>query len=699
MRRYTFILLSIFWFNTVFAAVANKDPRTEQLLNQSLVAVQLTPEPKHPEINRLITGILLNYHYQKPVLDDAFSSRVLDHYLNILDPTRSYFLASDIKQLETYRNRLDESLKQGDLSPAYEIFNLFQKRWQERYDYSLTQIKSAFDLKTDEVYAFDRDKKSPWITSVEAMNDLWRKRVKNDVLLLKLAKKKDEDIRDLLTKRYNMAKRHMVQSKSEDVFWRYMNAYTEAVEPHTNYLSPRSAEQFDIEMKLSFEGIGAVLQTEEVYTKVVRILPAGPADKTKQIFAEDKVVGVGQGDKGPMVDVVGWRLDDVVDLIRGPANSWVRLEVLPAKSAADGVSKVVTLKREKIKLEEQAAKSKIVQVKEPQRTYKIGVIELPKFYIDFPARAKGDVDYRSTTKDVKRLLEQLQRDKVDGVVVDLRNNGGGALIEAAQLTGLFIPEGPIVQERKAYGKIDIIGDDDGDISYKGPMLVLVNRLSASASEIFAAAIQDYGRGLIVGEPTFGKGTVQQIFDLNRMSSDQTHDLGQVKFTLAKFYRINGGSTQHKGVEPDIKLPSLLDPNDFGESTEETALPWDQIPATRYKSWGKVADLVPELNKRHEQRIKKDPDFQDWLADIADYQRQKQQKTVSLQEAKRIQERDENTARALARENARRKRHGLPAVASLEDLKPEEQTDAVLQESTHILADWISVQTKNAAHSS
>ncbi len=652
--------------------------------------VWLEPEKEHAHVSRLIAGFLAQYHYRKVPLNDVLSEEIFDSYIKLLDPSRSYLLQSDIESFEHYRYQLDDALKTGNLKSAYFMFNRLMMRWFERYDYALSLLDKEFTYDTEEFYRYDRTD-AAWPKTTKEVNDIWYKRVKNDALNLKLAGKEWTDIKDLLTKRYEAAKRYMSQSRSEDVFRRFMNAYSQSLEPHTNYLSPRNAEQFDIYMKLSFEGIGAVLQSEDVYTKVVRLMPAGPAEKSNQIKSGDKIIGVGEGKDGDIVDVIGWRLDDVVDLIRGPKNSIVRLQLLPAEMEADGKTKIVSLTREQIKIEEQAAKSKIETITLGDEIIKLGVIELPKFYIDFDARYRGEKNYRSTTRDVKKLLKEMMQEDIQGVLIDLRNNGGGALLEATQLTGLFIDEGPVVQERNAKGRVTVLYDDDPEVIYTGPLMVLVNRFSASASEIFAGAIQDYGRGIVVGENTFGKGTVQRLLDLNRLSDFSDKTLGQIKYTTSKFYRINGGSTQHRGVIPDIDLPSMIDHATFGESAEDNALPWDQITPTEFSDFPSLTELVPTLVAKHKQRVVKDSEYQYLLRDISDFEQKRNRKEISLNETARLTERKINDQKLLDRENQRRAAQGLALIKSLEEIESKEsdvQPDPILNESLNILADMV-----------
>jgi carboxyl-terminal processing protease len=481
----------------------------------------------------------------------------------------------------------------------------------------------------------------------------------------------------------------MNQSNSEDVFSYYMNAFATTLDPHTNYMSPRQAEVFDIEMKLSLEGIGAVLQNDDVYTKVVSVVPMGPADRSKQVNPEDKIVGVAQGD-GAFEDVIGWRLDDVVAKIKGKAGSVVRLEVLPKANAGDGKTKIVSITREKVKLEDQAAKSSIKTVEDQGRKLTIGVIDVPKFYVDFQARAMGDENYKSVARDVRDLITKLKAQKIDGIVLDLRNNGGGGLDEAAMMTGLFIDHGPVVQERDAVGSINLVDDDEPGVTWSGPLAVLVNGQSASASEIVAAALQDYGRAVIIGEPTFGKGTVQQMFDLNRLRDNNNETLGQIKYTLQKFYRITGQSTQHRGVLPDISLPTIYDQAEFGEGSLPNALPWDFVPQTKFTIAGHVQKWVPQLKSLHIKRVAKDTEYQYVLADVAEYNQRRKDKTISLNEQDRRVEREKSQVKELSRENARRVKKGLAPLKSLpeNELAADEVLDVRLNETANIVADMV-----------
>ncbi len=641
--------------------------------------------------DELIATILQRYHYRKFKLDDSLSNIIMNRYLKSLDNNKMYFYASDIADFDKYRYQLDNDIQDGDLHPAFKIFNVFKERLNNRIDYSEQLLKKGFDFNKKEDFRIDRTD-APWIKDTTEMNDLWRKKVKNDALNLMLAGKKWGDIDTLLTKRYENLRRALMQYSSEDVFQLFENSFTESLDPHTNYMSPSTSENFKIDMARSLEGIGAQLQTEDEYTKVAEVIPGGPAFKSKQIHQNDKIIGVAQGKTGAMVDVIGWRITDVVQLIRGPKGSIVRLQIIPASEGVNGQPKEVTLVRDKITLEEQSAKDKIINIKENGKEYKLGVITIPAFYSDFEAEQRGDKNYKSTTRDVQKLLDGLKKQNVQGIIIDLRNNGGGALEEAIKLTGLFIKDGPVVQIKSSDGSIRVEDDPDSAIDYSGPLAILVNRLSASASEIFSAAIKDYGRGLIIGQQTYGKGTVQNLIDLNRLMPNSSHKLGQVKLTIAKFYRINGESTQHLGVTPDIKLPSVIDPKVYGESVETSSLPWDQINTTAYTPFGSLKKYIPELIKMHDERIaNKDPEWNRYVDQVKEFKEEQDQKTVSLNLAERKKEKDELEQKEFEQENERRKEMGLKLLKKGEVPPAEEsKEDPELDEAGHILADYISL---------
>ncbi|MBC3435361.1 carboxy terminal-processing peptidase [Pseudomonas sp. BW16M2] len=647
-----------------------------------------------------IVELLKRHHYSKPPLDDARSVIIYDSYIKLLDPSRSYFTAADIAEFDKWKTQFDDFLKSGNLEPGFTIYKRYLDRVKQRLDYALGELNKGvdkIDFSVKEDLLVDR-KDAPWMKNQAELDDLWRKRVKDEVLRQKISGKELKQVQETLIKRYKNQLARLDQTRAEDIFQAYINTFAQSYDPHTNYLSPDNAENFDINMSLSLEGIGAVLQSDNDQVKIVRLVPAGPAAKTKQVAPADKIIGVAQGNK-EMVDVVGWRLDEVVKLIRGPKGSVVRLEVIPASNAPnDQTSKIVSITREAVKLEEQAAKKSVLKLKQDGRDYKLGIIEIPAFYLDFKAYRAGDPDYKSTTRDVKKLLTELQKEKVDGVVIDLRNNGGGSLQEATELTSLFIEKGPTVLVRNADGRVDVLEDENPGAFYKGPLALLVNRLSASASEIFAGAMQDYHRALIIGGQTFGKGTVQTIQPLNH---------GELKLTLAKFYRVSGQSTQHQGVLPDIAYPSIIDTKEIGESALPEAMPWDTIRPVVKPASDPFKPFLAQLKAQHEARSDKDAEFVYIRDRLALTQKLMNEKTVSLNEQQRRARHDEIEAKQLALENVRRKAKGEEPLKELkkededalpaepDDTKPED--DAYLSETGRILLDYLGLSTSVAKH--
>ncbi|MYN07936.1 carboxy terminal-processing peptidase [Pseudoduganella aquatica] len=592
--------------------------------------------------------VMTRYHYKATPLDDAMSEKIFDRYFKSLDGEKLFFVQADVDQFAPMRTKMDDAIMSENLTVPFAIYNLYQQRFNERIGYARELLKTKFDFSLDESYQIDREK-AEWPKTDAEVKDLWRKRVKNDWLRLKLAGKDDKAIRETLDKRYENYMSRSRKLNNEDVFQIFMNAYAMSIEPHTNYLGPRAAENFDIAMRLSLEGIGAQLQQRDDYTVVREVVPGSPAALSGKLKVGDRIVGVAQGESGSFTDVVGWRIDDVVQQIRGAKDSTVRLQILPADAGPDGKLAQLSLVRKKISMEEQSAKKSILEVRDGTAKRRVGVISLPTFYLDFEARRKGDKDYKSATRDVARLLAELKKEKVDNVLIDLRNNGGGSLTEAVELTGLFIDKGPVVQQRNAQGKVEVESDTNAGLAWDGPVGVLINRSSASASEIFAAAIQDYGRGLVIGEPSFGKGTVQQLVSLDRYSQADKPRYGELKMTVAQFFRINGGTTQLRGVVPDINLPSMSDPETFGESSYDNALPWVAIKPAIYIPAGELKEIVPLLDKKHEARVAKDKDFQYLAEDIALVKKQRKDNTISLNEAARRKERDQQEARAKLRE--------------------------------------------------
>ena len=655
---------------------------------------ELNPEKKHLRASELITHILTTYHYKKTELNDNLSDTILNNYLDNLDQNKAYFLKTDIIEFEKYRYKIDDAINNENLKPAFQIFKRYRQRLTEQINFALKTVKTDFNFDTDESYRFDR-REDDWSPDKTSLNEIWRKRVKNDVLNLKLTGKDKDEIVDTLTKRYNRILSSTLQLNSNDVFQTFINAYTTSVEPHTAYFSPRTSENFDISMRLSLEGIGAVLRAESDYTQVVKIITGGPADLSGQLDIDDRIVGVGQGDE-ELVDVIGWRLDDVVDLIRGPKGTIINLQILPKGIGPEGPYKTVTLTREKIKLEEQDASSKIIEL--PETSSRIGVIELPTFYIDFAAQAEGKRDYKSTSRDVRKLITSMNKDNIDGLIIDLRGNGGGSLSEALELTGLFIDRGPVVQTKDATGRVDINYDPEPGVIYAGPLAVLVDSNSASASEIFAGAIQDYRRGIIIGEPTFGKGTVQNVIDLNRFIKENDEDHGRLKTTIAQFFRVSGGSNQHKGVVPDIVFPTADDAEDKGERAYDNALPWDKVKPARYYPASAPIDSFLVAKAEHEKRIKNNKLFQLLLDDLYLKREASEKKEISLLETKRKEEREKLLIAKKDIQNAMRKEKGLPPLKENEldeEMNPINETeeeddpiDVLLNETAHILNDLI-----------
>jgi carboxyl-terminal processing protease len=653
----------------------------------------LTVGEKHSEISERVTQIIEELHYSRPRIDNSFSSAILDRYLDTLDGNRLYFLNSDISSFGRYRYELDERARSGELQPVFEIFNVFRARTQERVEYAIALLDKEPDFTLEEDYRFDRSK-LPWPNSDEEIHEIWRKRVKNDGLSLVMTGKTWEESVEILKERYERVLRRVRQLTADDVFETFMNAMAHTMDPHSSYLSPRNSEEYRIQMTLSYDGIGASLQLEDDYVTVINVIPGGPAQLDGRLKPEDRITAVGQGETGELVDVIGWRLDDVVQLIRGAGGTVVRLQVLPAGAAPGTSENVLPLVRDKVKLEEQAAKSSLIEVPRDERAYRIGVIRVPSFYQDYAARSRGDEDYTSTTRDVARLIAELQEEGIDGLVMDLRQNGGGHLSEATELSGLFLERGPIVQLRETRGNTQVLDDPSPGAVYDGPLAVLVDRYSASASEIFAAAIQDYQRGVVIGQKTFGKGSVQNLFNLDRYM--RAPGYGQLTLTIGKYYRVTGGSTQHRGVEPDIVLPSLVDLETVGESTRDTALPWDQIEATRFRAEAPLGEEIQMLEVRRSERAVNDPDFNYLLNDIAALVAIRDRDTVSLNLAARENERESLQQQQLTRENERRAALGLEPVASIEELESAEAPDVLLEQATDVVADMAAIEAPAVA---
>jgi carboxyl-terminal processing protease len=630
----------------------------------------LSPEPQHKKVAPLIVRYLSGYHYQKRAIDDSLSAETFDRFIEKLDPSRVYFLESDISQFNKYRYLLDDYISIGHVEPAFEIFNFYTQRIAERLNFVYALLKIPFEYDSDEYLQIDRSE-SPRAKTLQELDEIWRKRVKNETLNLKLDGNEWDKIVEMLTKRYKRLQRNVSQFQSEDVFQLLTNALSESFDPHTSYFSPKTFDDFKIQMSQAYSGIGARLMTDDDFTVVKEIIPGGPADKSGNLHEDDKIVGVGQNLDEEILDVVGWRIDDVVQLIRGEKQTIVRLQIIQAGSMPGALPDTITLVRDKITLEDHSAEGKIITITQKDKDFNYGVIDIPQFYSDFDGRNAGDKNYKGTTNDVRKILKNLNADTLDGVIIDLRRNGGGFLNEAIDLTGLFIDKGPVVQVRNTDGRVSVEWDDDSGQAYRGPLAVLVDRISASASEIFAAAIQDYQRGIIIGAQTFGKGTVQHAISLNRFLPNMEQKLGQLKITVAKFYRIDGGSTQHVGVIPDISFPSRFELMEIGESSQKNALLWDQINAVKYNSYSDIESVIPQLEMRHNLRVSEDAQFATLLQSLDEFDKNRNKTLISLNEEKRKIEREEAEKKKKERKE-----------------KDEDEEDLLLLESARILSDYI-----------
>ena len=648
----------------------------------------LQPEPRHEDIGALVAQFIRKSHYNQIAIDDELSSQVMDRYVDSLDGNKMYLLMEDVDYFEQYRYQLDDIVKSQPLDPVFEMFRIYQTRVHERLAYALVLLESEPDFSINEEFQFDRSD-MPWAASSKELDEIWRRRVKNDALRHVLNDKTWDETKELLSKRYKRLARRMDQINSDDVFEGFMNAFAHTLDPHSSYLSPRNSEEYRIAMSLSYFGIGASLQPDDDYVKVIGIIPGGPAAIDGKLKANDLIIGVAEGDDGNMVDVIGWRLDDVVDLIRGPGDTVVRLQIIQGDAIPGSGEIIIALTRGKVKLEEQAAKSDIISIPRDGREWRIGVIEVPSFYRDYQALSNGDKNYTSTTKDVKRLIGELEEQGIDGLIMDLRSNGGGHLTEATALSGLFIDNGPVVQLRNSSGRVSRLDDPDPvpRVAYDGPLAVLVDRFSASASEIFAAAIQDYARGLIIGQQTFGKGTVQNLYSLDQfMQPEGDTGFGQLTLTIGKYYRVTGESTQHRGVTPDIELPSAIDADLVGESVRDSALPWDTVTTTRFSKGEPLDTTIQSLTASHDERSSHDPNFL-WLKErIREVEEARSRDAVSLNIDTRRREREDELAGRLNRENVRRQALNLEPVESLDDIDDDDIPDVLLEQAAGIVTD-------------
>jgi carboxyl-terminal processing protease len=706
------LCLAIF---VVAALSCQADPRVSIVVSVN----DLKPDMQQSVVAKSLVELIENFHYQKVAVDDAFSSIVFDEYLKALDGGKSYFLQSDITDFEKFRLTMDDDVRSGDLSVPFYIFNVYQKRYNDRVNFALKEIEKKFTFASNDTYTYDREK-LPWLKSESESNSLWSKRIKYEMLNLKITGTEEPKIKETLKKRYENLISQSSKFNQQDVFQIFMNSFTGTVDPHTSYFVPNRAQEFNEDLARTFEGIGARLQLDNEVVKIAEIIPGGPAFKSKAIQANDRIIAVAQGKDGEFVDVIGWRLDVTVTKIKGPKGTIVRLKVIPAGQELSSTPKIVELVRDKVVLEDQSAKRIIKTIISGGKSYKIGIIQLPAFYADFKAMQAGDPNYKSTTRDVKLLLDTLKREKVDAVVLDLRSNGGGSLPEAISLTGLFIKSGPVVQVRDRRNKIEVSEDEDESIAWTGPLGVFVDRFSASASEIFAGAIQDYGRGVIIGNQSYGKGTVQQGIDMSRVISTtdklmlkgaqtvnntkgsqsdakganatrtNAPEFGQINLTMAKFYRVNGSSTQHKGVVPDIEFPTVFPKDKYGESSEPRALPWDTISPSQFSPVAGLDEVKRKLIALHQERMKTSVGFKDLQEDIAEFAKRESETSITLNEAQLKKDRDEQEAKSLLRENQKRAAKGLAPLKKGET-KPKEDIDFIRDEGLQIIADFIQIK--------
>jgi len=707
---------------TAAALACSASPKAQKMVD----GVQnIKPDEQQSLVIREVVQLIENYNYKKIKINDSISSIILDRYIKQLDPSKYYFLASDIKEFEKYRTTLDDDFRIGDLSGPFYIFNVYLKRYDERIKYSLAQVKGKYDFSQNETYTYDREK-MPWINNAAGLDDVWKKRVKYELVNLKIAGTDDAKNIETLTKRYQNLQSQAAKFNNQDVFQIVMDSFTEAIDPHTNYFNPRNAETFTQEMSRSIEGIGATLQLENEVTKIVSVVPGGPAFKSKQVNAGDRIIAVAQGANGEFEDIIGWRIDNAVSKIKGPKGTTVRLKIIPVGQEMASKPVIITLVREKVILADQSAKKSVKTIQSDGKPYKIGIIDVPAFYADFKAANAGDPNYKSTTRDVRLLIDTLKNiDKVDAIVMDLRANGGGSLVEAVDLTGLFIDKGPVVQVKDLRGTIEVDEDKNPGVAWSGPFGVMIDRLSASASEIFAGAIQDYGRGVIMGTQTYGKGTVQSSIDLNRLvnpsllqklsaaimgakgktetvtistqkldkpaatvvvDKDGVPQLGIINLTMGKFYRVNGSSTQHKGVIPDFNFPSVYPLDKIGEDTEPSALPFDIVKPSNFSIVADLTNVKATLDKLHKERMANSLDYKILQEDIAEAKKRDGETSVTLNEAKLKADRDAMEAKSLSRLNQLRASRGLAPVKKGDKLTKEDSFDFVQEESLRIMID-------------
>lgn len=704
-------MLKKFYLMLVLAAALACNASPSKPVMKKTGPNDLQPDEQQSVVMKTVAGMVSNYNYKKVPLNDSISAIIYTEYLKKIDENHNYFTAGDVKEFEQYKTVLDDDIKIGDLSHVFYIFNVFQKRYTEYVNFSIAQLSKPMDFTKNETFTYDREN-LPYAASENQLHELWAQRVKYDLLNLKLAGKELEANKETLKKRYSNILSQSNKLNNQDVFQVFMDAFTGAIDPHTNYFIPSAAAAFNIDISRSLEGIGATLQSQNEYVTVTSIVPGGPADKSKQLAVDERIVGVAQGKNGEFQDIVGWRIENAIALIRGTKGTTVRLQLLPKGTGATVKPRVLELVREKIILKDISAKKEIRTYSSNGKTIKIGIINVPAFYLDFNDYKSGNPNYKSTTRDVRLILDTLKREGVDGVVLDLRQNGGGSLMEATELTGLFIKTGAVVQVRDPRDQVEVEKDDNPAVAYGGPLAVLVDRFSASASEIFSGAIQDYGRGLIIGTQTYGKGSVQRIIDLDEVISPSIKErlaklvgkstsvatgsqnkFGQLNLTIGKFYRVSGGSTQHKGVLPDVEFPSVIPMDKYGEDTEPSAMPYDVIPKTDFTKYGDFTSVLPQLKKLHEQRMSGSDSFKYLMEDIAEIKKRDAEKSVTLNEAQLKQQRDTDEKKAFEQNNLRRVALGLPALTKGQAKPKNEDLDFLKREAGQVLTDYITLDNK------
>ena len=674
-----FLVVSITGNNNLY----NSSYDNLNVLNDSL----LYPKAKHREQSKLIYQLLSKYHYKKVTLDDSLSEKILKKYISSLDPNREYFYSSDINYFNQYQYQMDDYVISGYLEPAYEIFTVYNERVKNRIDYVFSILENEPDFTNNDELIFNR-KDAVWFDDINQMNTYWEKKIKNAILNLKILGKDWDSNKETLNKRYKRFLKTISQFNSEDVFEMFINSYAELYDPHTNYFSPVNADRFEINMSKTFEGIGARLQQDVEYTTIFQVMPGGPAYRSKELEKGDKIIGVGQGDSDVFEDIIGWRLDDVVSKIKGPKGSVVQLLILKKESNVDDYPDTVRLVRDKVDVVDEDATYEVIPYRANNNSYNLGLIKIPSFYINFEDAQKGLKNYKSVTRDVKKCIDSLKSLSVDGIIIDLRNNGGGSLQEAIDLTGLFIETGPVVQIKSASGRIEVEKDFDRNIHYKGPLLVINNSFTASSSEIFSGALKDYNRGLVVGESTFGKGTVQNLINLERFFPNSSMQFGQLKITLAKYYRVNGGSTQKIGIEPHIEFPNIYDRSIYTENSRDNALDWDRIRNVSYDNINYITEpLVNHLTSTFNNDAKNDSSFINYLSFVEETRKSREKKSISLNYNKRLNEKKNNDSKSNKLNTSVKISEVFPVKE--EDLLKKIKNDLYLRESIKLFVEMLS----------